>query len=181
MYFFWTKQKKKFAEENHNLIYSFLNKHNLSIDEYYDVAAIGYCKAVQNFDSSRGVSFSTYAFYCMMNSCRMEIRNSKYLRTIPKDKLVYYQQNITNGKDQEYNLEEILVEDKLCLEDEVTTNLAFKHFLDTIDKRDAEILKLLVKGRTQIEIAEDLNMSQSYVSRLIKNIRKKLEKYLNVT
>ena len=39
--------QQKYAEQNHNLIYGILNDKNLSIDEYYDVAAIGLCKAAE--------------------------------------------------------------------------------------------------------------------------------------
>lgn len=47
-----TEEQKAFAEENHNLIYTFLHKKNLSFDEYYDVVVMGYLKAVANYDPS---------------------------------------------------------------------------------------------------------------------------------
>ncbi len=42
-----TEQEKKFAEENHNLVYSFLRRHGYSIEEYYHIAVEGFLKAVQ--------------------------------------------------------------------------------------------------------------------------------------
>ena len=44
-----TNDQKKFAEENHNLILSFLKKYKLEYEEYYDLAAIGFCKAIVSF------------------------------------------------------------------------------------------------------------------------------------
>lgn len=44
-----TDEQKQLVEQNHNLIYFYLYRHNLSIEEYYDVAAIGLCKAAITF------------------------------------------------------------------------------------------------------------------------------------
>ena len=81
-----TEEQKKLAEENHNLIYRFLSKYNLSIDDYYDIAAIGLCKAAMTFDKSKS-KFSTYAFKCMYMIMLHEKRKEKMVRVIPKDKL----------------------------------------------------------------------------------------------
>lgn len=32
-----TEEQRRFAEQNHNLVYKFLHQHGLSIDEYYDI------------------------------------------------------------------------------------------------------------------------------------------------
>ena len=61
-------------EENHNLIYSYLHKMRLDIEEYYDLAAIGLCKAANNFDETKGFKFSTYAYRCMNNEVLNQIR-----------------------------------------------------------------------------------------------------------
>lgn len=41
-----TRKQQKFAEENHNLVYSFLNKKKLNESVFYDVVIFGYLKAV---------------------------------------------------------------------------------------------------------------------------------------
>ena len=46
------EHQKSLVTENHNLIYSFLKKYNLDVDEYYDLAAIGLCNACINYDAS---------------------------------------------------------------------------------------------------------------------------------
>ena len=43
--------ERKFAEENHGLIYSFLNYYSLPEAEYYDLCAIAYLRAVKDWHS----------------------------------------------------------------------------------------------------------------------------------
>ena len=38
-------EQRKLVADNHNLIYQYLIDNNLPQDEYYDIAAIGLCKA----------------------------------------------------------------------------------------------------------------------------------------
>lgn len=44
-----TEAEKKLVEQNHNLIYAFLQKYHLTIEDYYGLAAIGLCKAAMTF------------------------------------------------------------------------------------------------------------------------------------
>ena len=52
-----TKEQKELVENNHKLIYYYIHKNGLSLDEYYDILAIGLCKAALNFDESKGIKF----------------------------------------------------------------------------------------------------------------------------
>lgn len=45
------QKERKFAEENHGLIYSFLNYYRLPEAEYYDICAIAYLRAVKDWHS----------------------------------------------------------------------------------------------------------------------------------
>ena len=56
-----TAEQRQLAADNHNLIYQVLHERHWSIDEYYDIAAIGLCKAAKAFKSELGYKFSTYA------------------------------------------------------------------------------------------------------------------------
>ena len=62
-----TKEQKELVENNHKLIYYYIHKNGLSVDEYYDILAIGLCKAALNFDESKGIKFVTYAMFVMRN------------------------------------------------------------------------------------------------------------------
>ncbi len=62
-----SKDQQDLVSDNHNLIYSYANKMNLDINEYYDLLAIGLCKAAKMYDPNRGYAFSTYAYFVMRN------------------------------------------------------------------------------------------------------------------
>ena len=53
-------EQKKLVEDNHDLIYGFLTKYKLDFSTWYDVCAIGLCKAGMAYDGSN--RFSTFAY-----------------------------------------------------------------------------------------------------------------------
>lgn len=59
-----TAEQQKLAEENHNLIYGYAEQNDIDLDEYYDVLAIGLCKAAIRYNENKG-KFSTFAFVTM--------------------------------------------------------------------------------------------------------------------
>lgn len=71
-----TLDQQRIVSENHNLIYSLANKKSINLDEYYDVLAIGLCKAAIAFDNTKG-KFSTLAYTVMLNEYKQELRNSR--------------------------------------------------------------------------------------------------------
>ena len=72
-----TKEQEILVIENHNLIYYFIHKYNLSIEDYYDICAIGLCKAANTYDDKKGIKFSTYAGVCIENEIKQELRKQK--------------------------------------------------------------------------------------------------------
>ena len=58
-------EQRKLVEDNHNLIYQYLIDNKLPQDEYYDIAAIGLCKAALKYDTSKG-AFSTYVYRAIL-------------------------------------------------------------------------------------------------------------------
>lgn len=74
-----TETEKKFAEQNHGLVYDFLHKHGYSIEEYYNVAIFGYLKAVQIYHRRKDLQ-DKYAFpFIGQQYMRSEIKD--YFRT----------------------------------------------------------------------------------------------------
>lgn len=66
-----TEEQRRYAAENHDLIYRFLREKGWSVDEYYDVAAFGYLTAVMQYLSDaalRRYAFSTVAWRRMKQS-----------------------------------------------------------------------------------------------------------------
>ena len=70
-----TDFERKFAEENHNLIYSFLHRYGYSLETYYDVAIFGFLKAVQIYNRRQDLR-NKYAFpFISQQYIRSEIGN----------------------------------------------------------------------------------------------------------
>lgn len=66
-----TDAQRQFAVEHHALIYDFLVKRKLDVLEYYDIAAMGYLRAVQRYLTQPALSryrFSTVAWRSMAGS-----------------------------------------------------------------------------------------------------------------
>ena len=65
-----TDDQRQMVADNHNLIFSFLNKYHLPDDEWYGVMAVGLINAAISYNGSS--AFSTYAYKCMFNEMRNE-------------------------------------------------------------------------------------------------------------
>lgn len=81
-----TDEERQFAEFHHNLIYSFLDRCKLTVDDWYDIAALEYLKAVKLWfarDDLHVYQFTTIAFYRMRTGVSNEIakrkRRAKYV------------------------------------------------------------------------------------------------------
>lgn len=160
-------EERKFVEENHNLIYSFLKKNNLSIDEYYDIAVFGFIEAVKRYDPSRG-AFSSFAYICMLNKIRMEMRKvrsrNKGIKTISLN----------------IEWEKSSMEDLLPTPDTVESIYLHNEYVKRIEKLPEKlktVVILLASGYNQIEIAKRMKYSQSYISRLITKALKGIKGY----
>lgn len=94
-----TESEKKFAEENHNLVYGFLHRYKYSIEEYYNIVIFGYLKGVQVYHRRKDLQ-SKYDFpFIAWQYMRSEIGNN--LRTKNSQKRKSEQTVIS--LDAEYN------------------------------------------------------------------------------
>lgn len=83
----------------------------------------------------------------------------------------------SDGGDTLYVMDQI--SDKKNKEENWVKNLALEAALNTLDDRDEQIIKLrFFEGKTQIEVAEEIHISQAQVSRLEKNALKSMYQYL---
>lgn len=83
----------------------------------------------------------------------------------------------SDGGDTLYVMDQI--SDKKNKEENWVKNLALEAALNTLDDRDEQIIKLrFFEGKTQIEVAEEIHISQAQVSRLEKNALKSMHQYL---
>jgi len=163
-----TKEQEQLVTDNHNLIYYYLKRHNLDISSYYDVCAIGLCKAAMSYDKNKA-SFATYALHIMHNEYLMDIRKN----TLVKNKDVYIcslDETLTNSKGEQFYRYEIVSNELSAYDNILPYNLE-----EILDKRQLQIVQLCLLGYTQYDIGIKLKLSQSYVSRILKQIKKILE------
>ena len=160
--------------------YSFPNK---DVDELISIGTVGLIKAIDSFDASKGTRLATYASRCIENEILMLFRNSKKQKSE-----VYLQDPIGVDKEgNEFCLMDILSSEKDCVLDKVESNLQvralYKKLGESLTRRESSILIMrygLIDGqcKTQREIASNLGISRSYVSRIEKKALKKLKKEL---
>lgn len=180
------KAKSILIERNLRLVahivkkYSFPNK---DVDELISIGTVGLIKAIDSFDSSKGTRLATYASRCIENEILMLFRNNKKQKSE-----VYLQDPI--GVDKEGNeicLIDVLSSEKDSVIEKVESNLQIKSLYnkmyEVLTKRECDILIMRYgledgKCKKQREIAVNLNISRSYVSRIEKKALKKLQKAL---
>lgn len=161
------------VEENHNLIYTFLQKYHLSIEDYYGLAAIGLCNAAINFDGSKA-SFSTYAYKCMYTDVFMENKREKSKKRIPVHQIVYYENECDDSNCGDTSTFMNYIPSKENVEENALSEIILREYMSGLKSRDKQILALFSEGYKQIEISKIVGCSQPQISR----VRKKLCKYL---
>lgn len=155
------------------MIYTFLQKYHLSVDDYYDLAAIGLCKATITFNNTKS-AFSTYAYQCMYTSVMMELRKKTQAKTIPEYKILYYQAEIENNDGDTVSFINF-IPSKDNVEDNVLSEVMFDEFAKRLKKEKHKLIfELFREGYNQRQIGKIVGCSQPQVSR----IKKKLVKYL---
>lgn len=169
-----------FATENHNLIYSFLHSRNLKVGEWYDVAAIGFMKAIHNYNTDKG-KFSVFAYKCMENEISMEKRKFIAEKRIGDNILTYYDTPVVGHNSIESTTIQELIEDfhSKDFENEIAIREILKKVYNNFSLKCKSIIYLNLKGYNQPEIAKEVNLTQSYVSRVLKQFFKELIEEIN--
>lgn len=152
------KKQKELVELNYKLIFSFLNKKELSIEDYYSFAAIGLCNAAKDFNKKE-CSFSTLAYKYMDNEVIGEIRKElRYKRN--------YAHSISIEDIDEYK--GVLVDNTKDVCELAVHNVYYESVISMFETADQNIILMLLNGHKQSEISCMYNVSQSYISRLNK-------------
>lgn len=82
---------KKLIKENKKLICWIINKYTsyYEFDDLYQVSIIGMIKAYQNFDESKGVKFTTYAYRYILSEVLLFINNNRTIRVSREYQKIY--------------------------------------------------------------------------------------------
>ena len=169
-------EQQQLAEQNHNLIYSFAKSRKLDLEEYYDVLAIGLCKAALVYDENKA-TFSTLAYKCMNNEYNKIIRGQTVKRKIPDNLISSLDAVISVSEEDgsETTLYDYIKKDIFPIPDSSTiTNIMIKNFYNNkLTKQEQKVFRLLVQDRTQVEISKTMSLTRSRISQIILQIREK--------
>ena len=175
--------KEKLIEHNLRLVAHIVKKYNSQdrdLDDLISIGTIGLIKAVNTFDEKKGGRLVPYAARCIENALRMMLRQEKkLLREVSLYEPI--------GTDQEGNHISLL--DIICTDEAaMIEQFIHRHYLGQLggmvdrlsDPREKEIIIKrygLMGGepRTQKEVATELGISRSYVSRIKKRALQKLK------
>lgn len=197
---------------------------NENPDDLFQIGCIGLIKAIDNFDTSLNVKFSTYAVPMIIGEIRRFLRDNNAIRVsrslrdiaykaiyakenyikqnlkeptineiaeeigIEKEMIVYaidaiqnpvslFEPVYTEGGDTLYVMDQI--SDKKNREERWIENLSLREAMHRLPEREKHIIELrFYEGRTQMEVAEEIGISQAQVSRLEKNALKSMRNYL---
>ena len=221
------KARELYIKGNLRLVLSVIKRFSNSsenMDDLFQIGCIGLIKAIDNFDTTLNVKFSTYAVPMIIGEIRRYLRDNNSIRVsrslrdiayraiyakesymknnlkeptiaeiadeigIEIEMIVYAMDAIQNpvslfepvyteGGDTLYVMDQI--SDKKNKEENWVENLSLREAINKLNKRERHIIDLrFYEGKTQMEVAQEIGISQAQVSRLEKNALKTMRNYL---
>lgn len=162
----------KLVENNIPLIYYIAKKYpSFPIEEEIGRLHIALCKAALSFDVEKKIKFSTYAGKIITNEILIYFR--KMNKPTNKDVISIYTE-LQGHDDSDKHLHIIDTISSGNLED----TLIYFDLQKELTEMEYSACMLSIDGYKQEIIAEKLNLSQSYVSRVLKKAEKKLKKVM---
>ena len=196
-----------------------------SMDDIFQVGCVGLMKAIDNFDLSLNVRFSTYAVPMIVGEIKRFLRDSSSMRVSRSLRDTAYlvlksKERLSRLKTEEVSLEEIASDLNLTLfevvdaieaisaplsldeamfnddddqvmllehiadetqnSDKWLQNVDLRDAVENLDKRERQILDLrYFAGKTQMEVSDEIGISQAQVSRLEKNALAQIKRYMS--
>lgn len=148
-------------------------------EDLISVGTIGLIKAVTSFNGEKKIKMATYASRCIENEILMHLRKStKIKREMSLDDPLN-----TDGDGNELTISDVLGTDPDIVSKGIESDAekdVLKIALELLPERERVIVDMRYglsnnKEMTQKEVADKLNISQSYISRLEKRILDKLK------
>ncbi|QCX32572.1 RNA polymerase sporulation sigma factor SigG [Caloramator sp. E03] len=219
--------REKFINGNLRLVLSVIQRFNNrgeNVDDLFQVGCIGLIKAIDNFDLSQNVKFSTYAVPMVIGEIRRYLRDNNSIRVsrslrdiaykalqvrdglisknnkeptvseiakelnIPMEEVVFaldaiqdpvslFEPIYHDGGDAIFVMDQI--SDTKNHDDTWIENISIRQALQKLNKREKLILTLrFFEGKTQMEVAQEIGISQAQVSRLEKSALNHMRKYI---
>lgn len=220
--------REEFIRGNLRLVLSVVQRFSNrgeNLDDLFQVGCIGLIKALDNFDVTQNVRFSTYAVPMIIGEIRRYLRDNNPIRVsrslrdaaykalqardrlviqlnreptvaemaadlhLPEEDVVFALEAIqdpvslfepvyNDGGDAIYIMDQI--KDDKHQDDSWVEKIAIKEAMRRLNDREKKILRLrFFEGRTQMEVAGEIGISQAQVSRLEKNALLHMRKYVS--
>ena len=222
-----SEARAEFIQGNLRLVLSVIQRFNNrgeSVDDLFQVGCIGLMKAIDNFDLSQNVRFSTYAVPMIIGEIRRYLRDNNPIRVsrslrdtayralraresltykngreprvaeiaseieLPEQDVVYALEAVQDpvslfdpvyqdGGDAIYVMDQ--VRDDRVTEDDWVRDLSINQALDHLQERERNIInRRFFQGRTQMEVADEIGISQAQVSRLEKAALQQMRRFI---
>ena len=219
--------REEFVRGNLRLVLSVIQRfgnRGENVDDLFQVGCIGLIKALDNFDVTQNVRFSTYAVPMIIGEIRRYLRDNNPIRVsrslrdaaykalqardrlvtslgreptvseiareldLPESDVVFAMEAIqdpvslfepiyNDGGDAIFIIDQ--VRDDKHVDTQWLENLAVNEALRRLNAREQKILRLrFFEGRTQMEVAGEIGISQAQVSRLEKNALQHMRKFV---
>lgn len=221
--------KNELVEGNLRLVLSVIQRFSSSgenPDDLFQVGCIGLLKAIENFDPTLGVRFSTYGVPMISGEIRRYLRDNSAIRVSRSLRDTAYRvlqmrEMLVKKNQKEPTMEEIALALELPLEevnfamdaislpvslydpvysdggepltvmdqirdvkntdDRWIEHIALREAVKNLDEREKRILSMrFYDGRTQMEVANEVGISQAQVSRLEKSALTQIRKAISV-
>ncbi len=221
------RARERFINGNLRLVLSVIQRFsgtNENVNDLFQVGCIGLIKAIDNFDLTQGVRFSTYAVPMIIGEIRRFLRDNNSIRVSRslRDtayKAIYAREALMAKNNREPTVMEIAEEtgiakedivfaldaiqspmslyepvytdggDALCIMDQVSDrkngenswveNLALNDAMKRLTNRENRIIQMrFYEGKTQMEVADELAISQAQISRIEKAALQNMRMYL---
>ena len=216
--------REKLIKGNLRLVLSVIQRftnRGENLDDLFQVGCIGLIKAIDHFDISQGVRFSTYGVPMIIGEIRRYLRDNNSIRVSRSLRDTAYKamqakERLTASNNREPTIDEISKEldirredivlalesivepvslyepvfsdggDTIYVMDQVGDNnddsnwldeISLKQAIKDLNDREKNILSMrFFKGKTQMEVASEIGISQAQVSRLEKAALDKIKK-----
>ena len=173
--------RSKLIEHNLRLVAHIVKKYENSAydsDDLISIGTIGLVKAIDSYKINKKVKLTTYAARCIENEILMHLRsNKKHLNNVSLNDSIGFDKD-----GNEINLIDVIKVENKDINEELNTKdnleLLYK-FINKLTKREKEIIirrhgLFNNKEMTQKEIAKEMKISRSYVSRIEKRAVSKI-------
>ena len=171
-----TAQERDFAAEHHNIVYKFLYVNKFSIDDFYDIAALGYLQGVRAYlnreKSKTNIPFTVVAWGYMRAAVQQYFNKQDAAKRIPPELILSL---------------DIMDEDKVFFnhiyEDQYMENVAIeKQVLETVVKAFTQMQQAIIwcklDGMNNREICKELGILDGKFYREFNKIKAAAERII---